>query len=317
MLSSFLITLEQMLRILLFLAIGFALNRLKILPKGSGVGISRLVTNLFLPALLLHSNMTEFNPADVGQYGMLVLLGGLFWAVPTLFAMPLAKGLSKGDSLNYGIYEYSLSFPNTGAVAMPLIQVFMGNPGVFQYNLFALPMVIMTYAWGVELFLDMERKNPVKRFFTHMLNPVFISLAVGLTLGALGARNWMPSLITGVVGDLRDCYVPASLISAGYMIAEYPLKDAFRQPKSYWIIALRLLIVPLLGLGAIWLFGCSELVATLALLVLASPCGMNVVIFPAAYGKDCTTGVSLVLPSIIGAILTVPVLYALLQVVIG
>jgi predicted permease len=306
-----------MLRILLFLVVGFALNRLHILPKGSGVGISRLVTNLFLPALLLHSNMTEFNPADVGEYGMLVLTGGLFWGTFTLLGMFVAKRLSKGDLLKYGIYQYSLSFPNTGAVAMPLLQAFLGNVGVFQYGLFALPMTIMTYAWGVELFLDVERKNPIKRFFTHLLNPVFIALVIGLGLGALGAKNWMPPLVIGAVGDLRNCYVPVSLILTGYMIAEHPLKDAFLHPKSYLVIALRLVIFPLLVLGAVWLFRCSSMVATLAMLAFASPCGMNVVLFPAAYGKDCRTGVSLVLPSSLGAILTVPLLYALLQQVIG
>ncbi len=69
-------------------------------------------------------------------------------------------------------------------------------------------------------------------------------------------------------------------------------------------------------MGAAMLFNCSSLVATIAILAFASPCGMNVVLFPAAYRKDCTIGVSLVLLSILGAIITVPVLYALLQVVI-
>lgn len=293
------------------------MNRMKILPKGSGLGISRLVTNLLIPALCLYSNMMEFDPANVGQYGMLVLLGGAVWAAPTVLGRPLAKWLSKGDSLKYGIYEYSISFPNTGAVAIPLIYAFMGETGLFYYGLFALPMVIMTYAWGVELFMDMERNNPVKRFFTHLLNPVFIALVAGLVLGALDAKNWMPGAVTGAVGDLRNCYVPVSLILTGYMVAEHPLKNAFRSPTSWLVVALRLVIIPLLGLGAIWLLGCSELVATLILLILASPCGMNVVIFPAAYGKDCTTGVSLVLPSLLGAIVTVPLLYALLQMIIG
>jgi len=65
MLTAFLTTLEQMTRILLFLIVGFGLNRLHILPKGAGAGISRLVTMVFLPALLIYTNMTEFNLANV------------------------------------------------------------------------------------------------------------------------------------------------------------------------------------------------------------------------------------------------------------
>ena len=200
---------------------------------------------------------------------------------------------------------------------MPLIQALMGSIGVFYYNLFMLAFTIMTYAWGVDLFLEVERKNWLKRFLTHLVNPIFISLFVGLLFGALGAKNWMPSMVINFTGDLRNCYVPFSLLLIGYMIAEHPLKDAFKYPKSYLVVALRLIVIPLLVLGAVWLLGCSELVAVLAILVFASPCGMNVVLFPAAYKQDCSVGVSLVLPSSLAAVLTVPVMYALLQLIIG
>ena len=159
MLTAFLTTLVQMARILLFLALGFALNRLHILPKGAGTGISRLVTTVFLPAMLLHSKMTEFNLADVSSYGQLVLLGAIFWALGTLLSLPVAKKLSGGDSLERGVHLYGLSFPNSSAVGSPLALSLLGTNGLFQFNLFLLPFVVMTYAWGVNLFLEGERKH--------------------------------------------------------------------------------------------------------------------------------------------------------------
>ena len=41
------------------------------------------------------------------------------------------------------------------------------------------------------------------------------------------------------------------------------------------------------------------------------------VVFPASYGQDCKTGASIVLLSCAGSILTVPVLYAIVQVLFG
>jgi len=49
----------------------------------------------------------------------------------------------------------------------------------------------------------------------------------------------------------------------------------------------------------------------------AGPSGMNVVVFPASYGQDCKTGASIVLLSCAGSILSVPVLYAIVQVLFG
>lgn len=47
------------------------------------------------------------------------------------------------------------------------------------------------------------------------------------------------------------------------------------------------------------------------------PCGMNTVVYPAAYGEDCRPGASMVLVSSLLAFVTVPIMYSLVGVVIG
>lgn len=313
MLTAFLTTLEQMARIFLFIAVGFGLNRLHILPKGAGVGISRLVTMLLLPALLIYSNMTEFNLANVASYGKLVLLGALFWLVETICMAPVAKKLSGGDRMEYGVYLYGLSFPNSGAVGTPLVLAILGTTGLFEFNLFLTIGGILTYAWGVGLFLEGEQESPVKHFFRQLLNPVFISSMIGLLLGALGAKNWMPTIMVNFVGDLATSYVPISLLMTGYTIADYPLGDVFHRSKSYVFTLFRLILIPVLLLALAWVMGLPKSIAVLLLFWIACPCGMNVVVFPASYGRDCKTGASLVLISCIGSIVTMPILYALVQ----
>lgn len=313
MLTAFLTTLAEMTRILLFMVLGYGLNRLHVLPKGAGVGISRLITMVLIPALLIHNNMTEFRLADVGAYSQLVLLGVFLWTAITLLSFPIAKKLAGGNPLDRGVYLYGLSFPNTGAVGMPLALALLGTSGLFRFNLFLIMFSIMTYAWGVGLFLDTERKNPVKRFFVHLLNPVFVSMVIGMTLGALGASNWMPSLVVNFMGDLGDCYAPLSLLLTGYTIADYPMAELFKRPKSYVFTLIRLIVFPLLAVLLVKLIGGTQFMATLAVIAFAGPSGMNVVVFPASYGQDCKTGASIVLLSSAGSILTVPILYAIVQ----
>ena len=317
MLTAFLTTLEQMARIFLFLLIGFGMNRLHILPKGAGSGISRLATTVMLPALVIYSNMMEFSLANVGTYGRVVLLGALFWAALTLASFPIAKKLSGGSYLERGVYLYGLSFPNTGAVGTPLVLAMFGTAGLFQFNLFLLVTGIMTYAWGVGLFLEGKRKGSWKDFLSHVMNPVFVSMLIGMFLGALGAKNWMPALAMNLLEDLSACYVPLSLLLTGYTIADYPLQEVFKRPKSYVFTLLRLVVFPLLVLGAAKGIGLSLFEASLLAFIYAGPSGMNVVVFPASYGQDCKTGASIVLLSSLGAILTVPMLYAFVQYLFG
>jgi predicted permease len=100
----------------------------------------------------------------------------------------------------------------------------------------------------------------------------------------------------------------------GYTVADYSLAEVFQLPKSYLFSLLRLLVFPLLVLVVVKLLGLSGFVATLAVLAFAGPSGMNVVVFPASYGQDCRTGASIVMLSCVGSILTVPILYAIVQI---
>lgn len=313
MLTAFLTTLGEMTRILMFMVLGFGLNRLHILPKGSGAGISRLITMVLIPSLLIYNNMTEFQLANIGQYSRMVLLGVFLWTAMTVVSLPIAGKLAAGNPLDRGVYLYGLSFPNTGAIGMPLSLALLGTAGLFQFNLFLVMFSIMTYAWGVGLFLDTERKNPIKRFFIHLLNPVFVSMCIGMTLGTLNAKEWMPPLVLNFVGDLGSMYAPLSLLLTGYTIADYPLSEMFHLPKSYIFTLLRLIVYPLMAILLVKLIGGDLLMATMAVLAIAGPSGMNVVVFPASYGQDCETGASIVMISSLGSILTVPLLYALVQ----
>ena len=313
MLTVFFTTLEQMVRILLFLLLGFAFHRLHILPKGAGAGISKLITTLLLPCLLVYTNMTEFNLQDIGMYGQQVLTGGLFWVVVMLVSLPISKKLAGNHPVDRGVFLYGLCFPNTGSIGTPLALALLGTSGLFHFNLFVLVSCTMTYAWGVSLFMDATQGNPIKRFLNSLRNPVCIAIFTGLFLGALNAKQWMPTLVTDFIGDLGSCHIPVSLFLAGYTIAEYPLGDVFKQPRSYVFTLLRLVLIPLAALCAARLLELSQFMAILTVLAFSCPCGMNVVVFPASYGQDCKTGASAVLLSCIGALLTVPMLYTLVH----
>lgn len=313
MVTAFLTTLEQMLRIFLFVVVGFGLRRLHILPENVGGGISHLVTAVFLPALMLYSNMTEFNLQDVAGYGRLVLLGALFWGVITLLSYPVARKMSGGNLEERGVYQYGFSFSNTGAVGLPLMLAFFGTAGLFEFNMFLFVSFIMAYAWGIGLFMDKGQKPSVRQFFAHMINPVFVAMLIGLILGTLGAKNWMPTMAMDFVSDLADCYVPIALISTGYSIAGYPLGEIIKRPKGYLFTALRLIVIPAFALVLAWFMGLPQTMAIMVVLAFAGPSGMNVVVYPAAYGRDCKAGANIVLISSLSSILTVPLLYALAQ----
>ena len=123
----------------------------------------------------------------------------------------------------------------------------------------------------------------------------------------------MPSLLTSFMQDVGSCYAPISLILAGFTIASYPLGQMFTQWKSYLVAFLRLLLIPALVLLGAYFLRVSKETATLLALVFSGPCGMNVVVFPASYNQDCRAGSSIVLLSSLCSVTTIPLIYALVQ----
>lgn len=313
MLQSFLITIAQMGRILFFLLAGFLFNHYKLIPRSAETVLSRFTTLLFMPALTLYSNIVECRIDSIGTYGSLVFYGAAFCLAAMGLAMLLAKRFGRGDPDDTSVFRYALTFPNTGAVGTPLILAFFGTAGLFQYNLFLLVTNVMILAWGVPGLLAARDKLTLRKLLKYVFNLNFNMMILGMGLGLLGAGTWLPEISLTTMRDLGNCYVPVALLMTGFTIADYDFSDVFGDKRVYLYTLLRLVVIPLVFCGILLAFDAPLLVATMVGLTYACPCGMNVVVYPAAYGKNCKLGASMVCMTSVGSIVTVPLMYALIQ----
>ena len=234
-----------------------------------------------------------------------------------LVSYPLARLFPKHNAYEQGIYRYALTFPNTAAVGTPLIISLFGTAGLFQYGLFTLFGIILTYSWGIAQLQPSHGKIPQRINLLKGLNANFIAMVTGMILGLLGAPKWMPTFVVDTVCDLSQCYIPIALLLIGFSIADYPIIQVFHNWKVYLYSLYRLLIVPVAFLAILFVIKAPLMVATMTALSFAGPCGMNVVVYPAAYKEDCSSGASMVLVSSLGSILTVPIVYMITQMMFG
>ncbi|MBQ9974489.1 MAG: AEC family transporter [Oscillospiraceae bacterium] len=311
MLTAFMTVFEQMFRILLLIGGGFLLRRLRLLPEGAEKVMSRLVTYLFLPAVLLHTNLLECRILTLGENLPLALCGLIMALVSIGAAVLIAPCFARGDLYERGLFRYAIAYPNTGGVGMPLILAMLGTKGLFQYNLFYFFALIFNYSWGIMQLQPVEKRRGGADMLRRLANPALIGLVLGMVLGVLGAGEWIPGIVLDTVGDLSDCYVPVSLLLVGYTVAGFPLGNVFRDARAYTYSALRLLVLPVLTLVVLRLIGAPHIMSVMTALAFACPCGMNTVLYPVSYGQDCQVGVSMVLVSSLLAVVTMPVVYAL------
>jgi hypothetical protein len=130
-----------------------------------------------------------------------------------------------------------------------------------------------------------------------------------------------------LLDSLKSCMGPLAMIIAGATIAKYDLLGMFKKKKVYIATALRLIIIPTVILTC--LFGIKELanlIFGLAIdntpllylfFILATPLGLNTVVFPEAYGGDPETGASMAMISHTLCVISIPLMYALMVVLFG
>lgn len=317
MLESFYMTLGQMVRIVLLLSLGFAFNKLRLIPKTAEPVLSKFVTMLFLPCLTLYSYATECDFQSLLTYSRWTLLGGAYTIVSIAIGYLFAGRFSGGNEYLRGVYRYALAIPNTGAVATPLVLAFFGTAGLFRYQMSTFFVGIATYTWGIMQLQPAHGRHDLMFYIRRIFSANFVAMLIGMVLGLLGAKNWMPTVILNTVHDLGSCYVIIALLLTGFSIADYPMHEVIGNAKIYVFSLMRLIILPAFFLVLVKIVHADPLLSVLVVLSASCPCGMNTVVYPAAYGEDCKPGASMVLISSILSVVTVPVMYALANVFCG
>ena len=318
MLSTFKATLSPMLVMFLCIVIGFALNKKNLCPANAATVLSKLENNVLIPALVINTFMKYCTVASLKEQYRLVL----FCVGAVLIAIALAYPLStlfekKGYKQN--IYRYAMAFGNFGFMGNAIVPAILGNEALYNYMLFTLPLNIAVYTWGASILIpkdnkpaDGKKQNPLLR----LLNPAMISIALGAVLGLTGAEAIIPNFIATTLGNLAACMGPLAMVLTGFVIGDYDVMALLKNKKVYVASLLRLFLLPAFFLALLMLLGADDQTVTYALFAFATPLGLNTVVFPAAYGGDTSTGASMAMISHTVCVVTIPLMYALLLMIL-
>lgn len=308
----FSLTLNQMLVMFLFIAIGYLAKKLKLLPDNSGVVLSKLENYVLVPALVLDSFMSNCSIENLQANYPLILYCVVLTVTAVLIAVPLsglfAKGKYDGDiGYRRNIYKYALTFGNFSFMGNAVVLGVLGDSGLFKYLLFTLPLNFMVYTWGMMILIPKGKSN--RSVWKNLLNPIFVSLLLGLVLGIFDIRKSLPSFLLTTISGAKSCMAPIAMLLTGFIIGGYRLQDLIKQKRVYLASLLRLIIIPGVMLGILMLLGAGKEVMTFAVFAFATPLGLNTIVFPAAFGGDTKTGAAMGIISHTFGVITLPIIY--------
>ena len=138
------------------------------------------------------------------------------------------------------------------------------------------------------------------------------AVVIGAILGLTGLTEHLPTFVPQTLSNLGSCMGPIAMVLTGFLIAQYPFKQLLSNKKVFIAAALRLFILPALFILLLKLLGADDTCLIMCLFGFATPLGLNTVVFPAAYGGDPSTGVSMAMISHTVCVITIPIMYTLL-----
>ena len=145
----------------------------------------------------------------------------------------------------------------------------------------------------------------------NLANPMFVAMLIGIIVGLTGLP--VPSFATAAVNSLGDCMSPIAMLLTGMTVAEIDLKATFKKLSIYLISIIRLVLLPLFGIGVLMLIPISYELKLCVICALAMPLGLNTIVIPAGYGKDTSVAAGLALLSHILSCITIPIIFMLFE----
>jgi predicted permease len=234
-------------------------------PASAPEALNRVVIMLCLPALIfIHVPTLEASTALLP----LVIVPWALLAVSIGFVLLLARWL---DLRREAVAVLLLLLPlgNTSFLGFPLIEALLGPEQVryaVVYDQFGSFLIVCTHALFVLAWFGTGERPAMRDMARRIVSfPPFIALVGALLLG----NAWFPDWLRDLAENFADMLLPLVTLAIG-MSLHLRLVHEYRRPLFIGL-ASKLLILPAVALGLIWLLDARPEIARVALLEAAMP----------------------------------------------
>ena len=290
----------------LFLVVlaGLIARKLGILTDGVSHALSRLITQISMPCLMLTSMQREFSPDLLRGFGItlglgvIIIFGSVFLGWMLFSSRPRERRV---------LLANFCGFSNCGFMGYPIIEAI--NPDWMIYAVaFNIAYNLACWSVGVALFSG-DKRFRIKKV---LLNQNIIASLLGFILFCVGFR-WPGVLFRGMeyVGGLTT---PLSMLLIGARLSGIRPKD-LTDMDYHRIALLRNIVLPLGTLGLLFLFPLSSDIRQVVFILTAMPLGTLIAMLAELYHGDAVFAARSVAWSTLLSLGTIPLLSLLLPLI--
>ncbi|MFC1804395.1 AEC family transporter [Candidatus Omnitrophota bacterium] len=307
--QSLQITITAVAQIFVLGAIGYFLVKKGRLGTACLDTLSRLVIEVTLPLMIFCQLARKFSFSQYPDW----------WIFPLISILITGSGLLLGSLFgrfasnpkDRGQFTSLIAFQNSGYLPLALVAALLSGSQadtMFIY-LFLFLLGFNASVWSLGVYLLAPSRSGrlgLARFFS----PPVIATILGLLFVFAGADRFFPQALYRPLSMVGDCTLPLALFVVGGNLARVHLGSINKRAMAFMVL-LKLIALPALGLGLIIRFNLPELIGLLILIELAVPPATSLSLITSHYReKDKLISQGIFFGHIV-SIITIPVFLSL------
>lgn len=251
--------------ILAMLALGYAFQRLRVLPDNAAQTLNLVVLYVCLPAAVLrYAPRLHLEPALIG----IAVVPWVLLLATVLAVTLLARALRFRDD-ERAVLLLTVALGNTSFLGYPLTRALIGEhalPYAVIYDQFGAFLILSTFGLWVLARYGGDRKPTAREMLARVVRfPPIWALVVGFTIMPAEPPAW----VAGGLQRLSDALLPLAMLTIGLSVKLALPRDELK-PLAAGLL-LKLALLPALALPLVRLLGLHGEMARTTVLESAMP----------------------------------------------
>jgi len=309
---GFLTVAQQVLILFILIGVGVVCTKVKLLNETIVKGVTNLVLYCVTPCVLIKSFIEiPFSAQKMKELLISLLIAVLIHVGLILLSLPLVR--DKDDS-RQRMLQFCIIFSNAGFMGLPLQEALLGEEGTFFCGAYVAMFNVAVWTYGLFLMSgDKKTVSPKKA----LLAPGVLGVIIGFILFLIPL--WIPAfklpdLVFAPIKHMAGLNTPLPMIVIGYYLATTDFKATLRDVKSFYVMFLRNIALPLVALGIMYLCGVRGTMLISMAISASTPTAAITTMFAAKYDRYPGTSCNIVSLSTLLSALTMPLVVGLASV---
>ncbi len=293
--------LPQIMMMFIIMGIGYVMIIKKLFTEETMKQLSWFLVNIVIPCVLFTSFLREFQVEEFKQFFLAFLMSVVGIGIGIVYSNLFFK---KEDFLE----KFAIIFSNASFIGIPIILSLFGHEALFFLSAYIVAFVLSVFTYGVYLISQKSSEIQVMKIIK---NPNVIAIVLGFILYVLSVP--IPGVLVNTMKSIGSMNTPLSMILLGAYLAKDKLHKLISNVKCYQVSLGRLVVVPLLTIGALYFFPGDGMLKMIVVVVNSVPSAVMLALFAELYDQDAVQGAQYVSFTTLACLITLPLIVLLGQ----